>query len=71
MSGDEGRMRAVVQAAEKASATIERVLNADASEGTPIWEWTEDEADRGVREVLAAGEALRRALDTLDDRWWL
>ena len=57
----------LVAAAEKASAVIERVLNADASEGTPIWEWSDEEADLGVREVLLAGEELAAALDDVHE----
>jgi hypothetical protein len=53
----------LVQAAEKTCAVVERVLDADASEGTPIWEWTDDEADAGVREVLAVANELMTALD--------
>lgn len=53
----------IVTAAERTCATIERQLNADASEGTPIWEWTDEEADGAVREVLTAGDELMAAVD--------
>jgi hypothetical protein len=56
--------QAVIRAAEKTVCVIERVLNADASEGTPIWEWPDDAAEEGVREVLAAGDELMSVLDT-------
>ena len=57
--------KAVEQAAENACAVIERVLDADASEGTPIWEWADEEAEAGVREVLAVADQLSTALDAL------
>jgi hypothetical protein len=53
----------LVDQAELTCAVIERVLDADASEGTPIWEWTDDEAETGVREVLAVADQLMSALD--------
>jgi hypothetical protein len=58
--------QAVAQAAEKTCAVIERVLNADASEGAPIWEWTDKEAEAGVCEVLAVADQLSAALGVLD-----
>ena len=59
------KVKAVADAAELACAVVERVLDADASEGTPIWEWEDDEADAGVREVLAVADQLSAALDAL------
>lgn len=56
---------AVAEQAELTCAVIERVLDADASEGTPIWEWTEDEACPEVRKVLAAADDLQKTLGAL------
>jgi hypothetical protein len=67
LAAEVARLRAefsdLVDQAELACAVIERVLDADASEGTPIWEWTNDEAETGVREVLAVAGQLMSALD--------
>jgi hypothetical protein len=53
---------ALVLAAEKACAAMGE-LDADATEGAPIWQLTDDEADVEVRKLLAARDALMDAIN--------
>lgn len=45
--------------------SIAGLLNVDATEGTPIWEWTTAEAEELVRRLIDATEAAGIEYDTL------
>jgi hypothetical protein len=44
---------------------VANLLNADISEGAPIWEWTPEEAEALVRRLIDATEAAGIEYDTL------
>lgn len=66
MSGQpSSRVTTLVEAAEKLSREVRGALDADASEGTPLWEWSPDELEVMSRVLLELCGPVEEAIDAV------